>query len=123
MKGELVRDDGIVYEVIWTGEHNGQNADLFNPPADPEPEDHSKFQWKEPVDPRTQRERVVECLHEKAVWIRKDLEAAAGVTNPQLGVVLNSLWRSGYVQYPKRGLVELIKPVKVQQVLAMETAA
>ena len=130
MRGDVVRDEDRVYEVIWDGSRRGDDSHLFNPPAFPDerPEDRAvSFKGFDPDEParimaiRTKqseaaakdRAAVLRLLKHRSRWLVSELRVAAQLPgrNPdrRFWSALARLRELGITQHPKPGIVELVQ--------------
>ena len=106
MRGDIVRDDGEVYEVIFDGAHHGQDLDLFRKVEEPEPA-------KKTTSTRPTREDAIEelvnCFAQKAVWGTVELREATTLTPTEFERALNTLRRAGSIASLERGVVAVVE--------------
>lgn len=105
MKGDLIRDDGALYEVIWDGEHRGANADLFARLDEPV----VVAEKPRRISRQAACETLAECFEQGSLWQTARLREVSGLTEAEFEVALNRLRRNGVVISVSRGVVRLVK--------------
>lgn len=107
MRGDLVRDEGVLFEVVYDGVNRRDDSDLFNPP------EHVEV----PVMPRLpalrSREACVEALWECCatgkLWRTERLRELSGLTAAEFELALNRLRKRGLILSVAKGLVQRVQ--------------
>lgn len=107
MRGDIVRDEGMTYEVVFDGAHHGKDLDLFRKVDEPPPLPVDPIKWTDTMDKRSVRQRVVALLNEQDRWVTEELQAEAGTDNRKLWVTLQTLKRAGIIEQVGPRIVQL----------------
>lgn len=106
MRGDRVVDEGVLYESVWDGSHQGKDLDLLVPIEAPKPEPAQK---KRRITRQQAYEAVLDCLTSTSarLWRTEKLREEADLTPCEFETALNVLRREGTVLSVQRGIVAL----------------
>lgn len=105
-----VIDEGVEFEVVWSGAHEGQDRDLFRQIEAPIQTAPAKRRTR--IDTSESRAHLLELLHERELWSTTELREHAEISETRFWKHLQTFSRHGLTVHPSRGWVML---VRVQQ--------